>query len=166
MNLPKRKLNRLSNYDYSQPGSYFITVCTKDRKEILSVIEEPSVGNAVLGIPLVRLSKYGMITEKIILQMQNFYSGVNIDKYVIMPNHIHLIVTITDDGVPGTAHPTVSGFIGTLKRFVNKEAGKNIWQSSFYDHIIRDENDYQIRWEYIKDNPAKWFDDELYKNKI
>ncbi len=88
---------------------------------------------------------------------------MKIDKYVIMPNHIHLIIRIEkNDGVPRTAHPTVSRFVGTMKRFINQQLGENIWQKSFYDHIIRDENDYKTKWEYIENNPNRWAEDELY----
>ena len=94
--------------------------------------------------------------------MQNFYENINIDCFVIMPNHLHLIISINDSGVPRTAHPTVSRFIGTMKRFINKDIGENIWQKSFYDHIIRDDEDYSIKRKYIDENPLKWHDDELF----
>ena len=81
-----------------------------------------------------------------------------------MPNHIHLIIQIGVDGVPGTAHPTVSRFIGLMKRYINKEIENNIWQKSFYDHIIRNEEDYQRICQYIDENPIKWEEDELYSN--
>ena len=206
MELQKRKPNRLKNYDYSQNGAYFITICTNKRKCILSTIDNDKsnqndistntvsstnipnasknpvgnavlgvpqtnakndistnpVGNAVLGVPNVKLTHYGKATEKIILQMQNFYENINIDCFVIMPNHLHLIISINDSGVPRTAHPTVSRFIGTMKRFINKDIGENIWQKSFYDHIIRDDEDYSIKRKYIDENPLKWHDDELF----
>lgn len=166
MELQKRKPNRLKNYDYGQCGAYFITVCTKNRQPILSKISQ-TVGNAVLGIPKTELYKYGQITERIILQMQDFYSNIHIDYFVIMPNHLHLILSIKEsNGAPRTAHPTVSSFIGTLKRFINREIGKNIWQTSFYDHIIRDDTDYITKAQYIQDNPAKWLDDELFTESI
>lgn len=164
MELQTRKPNRLKDYDYSQDGAYFITICTKDRKEILSEIQPTDVGNAVLGIPFVELTEYGKITEKIILQMQDFYDYMRIEKFVIMPNHIHLIITIGIDGVPRTAHPTISRFIGLMKRYINKEIGENIWQKSFHDHIIRDDIDYQNIWQYIDENPTKWTEDKYNTN--
>ena len=80
-----------------------------------------------------------------------------------MPDHIHLIVTV-NSGQSGTPAPTrdinknseISKFVSTLKRFCNKEYGENIWQRSYYDHIIRDQNDYNEVWEYIENNPKKW----------
>lgn len=151
MDLPQRKQNRLQGYDYSQNGTYFITICTKDSKCILSTV---SVGNAVPGVPQNDLSQYGKTTEKVILQMKNFYDDIYIDKYVIMPNHLHLIMVI--DGVLRTSHPTVSDFIGTMKRLINREIGENIWQKSFYDHVIRDDEDYYTRAHYIEENPLRW----------
>lgn len=136
-----------------------------NRECILSKIVNPTtVGNAVPGIPVVEFLECGEITEKIILQMCNYYDYMRIDKYVIMPNHIHLIIQIGVDGVPRTAHPTVSRFIGLMKRYINKEIENNIWQKSFYDHIIRNEEDYQRICQYIDENPIKWEEDELYSN--
>ena len=169
MELKQRKPNRLKNYDYGQNGQYFVTICVDEKLPITKILSkvEP-VGNAVPGVPKksqnhavpgdakIILSNYGIITEKIILRMKDFYDCIKIDKYVIMPNHIHLLITIDDSGAPGTVHPTLSQFIGTMKRMINKEIGVKIWQKSFHDHIIRDDNDYMVRWKYIDDNPAKW----------
>lgn len=96
--------------------------------------------------------------------MQNFYNYMKIDKFVIMPNHIHLIIQIGVDSVPRTAHPTISRFIGLMKRYINKEIGENIWQKSFHDHIIRDDIDYQNIWQYIDENPIKWAEDKYNTN--
>ena len=154
MILPQRKNNRLGKYDYSQNGAYFITRCVKDRKEILSEI----VGAGVLDCPKIRLLYHGEIADKYIKQMGGFYDNISIDKYVIMPDHIHLILTVKN-GRSGTPAPTgdknssVTEFVGTFKRFCNKEYGENIWQRSYYDHIIRSQNDYNEIWEYIENNP-------------
>ncbi|MBO7288664.1 MAG: hypothetical protein J6V03_01565, partial [Clostridia bacterium] len=82
--LSKRKPVRLKEYDYSTPGAYFVTVCTKDRIELLSSI---SVGDGVLDVPQNILSEQGRIADKHINQMNNFYKNLSVDKYVIMPNH-------------------------------------------------------------------------------
>ena len=77
-----------------------------------------------------------------------------------MPDHIHLLLFIDNfNGASRTSRPThslLSRTISGFKRLCNKEIGENIWQSSFYDHIIRDEKDYKVRWQYIEDNPAAW----------
>ena len=90
-----------------------------------------------------------------------------VDKYVIMPNHIHFILMVTDseNGPPGRSVPTnntVSNFVGTFKRFCNKEYGENIWQARFNDHIIRNHDDYEEHIKYIYENPKLWYYDELY----
>ena len=171
---PRRKPNRLNGYDYSRGGAYFITVCTKDRKEILWSTD---VGDGVLDVPLecaydignVHLSGYGEIIKKHINNMNKTYSDVQIIQYVIMPNHIHFIIQIkTDvlrqDGTSRTPSPTnavIPQTISTLKRFVNKELGFNIFQRSYHDRIIRNEKEYHVISEYIKNNPSHWEQDSL-----
>ena len=164
MELPKRKRTRLKGYDYSTPGAYFITICAKDRKELLSEI---IVGDGVLDVPQNILSDYGKIADKYINQLNNFYNHLSVDKYVIMPNHIHFILSITDlsNGTSRTPSPTnseIAKFISTFKRFCNKEYGENIWQRSSNDHIIRGEKDYQKIWEYIDTNVLRWEKDCFY----
>ena len=162
--LPKRKDIRLKNYDYSFPGAYFVTICTENRRKILSQI----VGVDVLGDPNnVELLPYGKIAEKYINQLNDFYNNINVEQYVIMPNHIHIILLVSENGSPRTSTPTrqtsvVSHFISTFKRFCNKEYGQNIWQRGFYDHIIRNREDYEEHMKYIYENPTRWYYDELY----
>jgi REP element-mobilizing transposase RayT len=178
--LPIRKKNRLQHYDYSSCGAYFITVCTDKRQPTLSRI----VGDDVLGVPFptkdiscsVELLPCGEIVNKYINQLDNFYDNIQIDRYVIMPNHIHLMLFVfplpevesdTESGTPRTSSPTrkvvsVSQFVETLKRFCNKEYGKNIWQRNFHDHIIRNQKDYEEHINYIYYNPVRWHLDELY----
>ncbi len=150
---------RLKNYDYSAAGAYFVTVCSKDKAHIFGQV---SVGRDDLGAPSTELTAIGKLVEKYILSVNEAYEDVSVDKYVVMPNHIHLLLTICAHGAPGSSRPTVSQVITAIKRFTNKETGLKLWQSSFYDHIIRDENDYFTRWNYIDTNPAKWVDDEYY----
>ncbi|MBP3441852.1 MAG: transposase [Clostridia bacterium] len=156
--LPERKINRLKNYNYNTPGSYFITICTENKAEILS---EMLVGTGVLDRPKNVLTEYGKIADKQLKRMSDFYSNISVDKYVIMPNHIHLLLTIRNvpDGPSGTPVPTnsiLARFISTFKRFCNKEYGRNIWQRGLYDHIIRNEEDYIETLSYIENNSLKW----------
>ena len=159
--LPRRKTNRLCDYDYSQNGAYFITVCTQDRKKRLSNI---TVGTPVPGCPqepLMELLYHGRIAEKYIQQMDAFYSHISVDRYVIIPDHIHFLLTFHEaDGHPGRGVPTrtsvIARFVGTFKRFCNKEYGMDIWQSRYYDHVIRNQQDYDEIWQYIEDKPRKW----------
>ncbi len=161
--LPKRKPTRLSSYDYNQNGAYFITICVKNRKRILSKI---NVGTGVLDCPRMHLLKHGIVADKYVNQLNDFYDNISVDKYVIMPDHIHLLISILN-GQSGTPVPTrnvradsknsvIAKFVSTFKRFCNKEYGENIWQSRYYDHIIRGEQDYREVWEYIENNPIKW----------
>ena len=179
--LPERKPTRLGHFDYNTVGAYFITICTQDRQSILSRIvggDVPDcptsaatdpVGGDVLDAPKhVELLPHGKIADKYINQLNNFYDNIKIDRYVIMPNHIHMMLLVLGDGASRTSPPTtkqhsaVSQFISTFKRFCNKEYGQNIWQRHFYDHVIRDRKDYAARIKYIQENPVRWYYDELY----
>ena len=150
MELPKRKQNRLGNYDYSQNGAYFITICTKDRKPILSKI--------IVGANSVRpqLKEYGIIVEKAIKCIPVQYPMISVDKYVIMPDHIHILLQIhlKVGGRPMVA-PTIERVVKQMKGYVSKQTGEPIFQRSFYDHIIRNQKDYDETWEYIENNPKK-----------
>ncbi len=168
MELPQRKNNRLKNYDYSENGAYFITVCIKDRKNLLGNI----VGDDALDSPKIILSKIGVIAEQELLKIEAYYNNVKIDKYVIMPNHIHLIIKITERINPfPTKKYDISNVIGKYKAAVTRNVGnafmhsekEQLWQASFHDHIIRNEQDYLEIWNYIDTNPLKWKEDKLYK---
>ena len=162
MELPQRKQNRLTNYDYSQNGAYFITICTQNRENILSQI---SVGTGLPDCPQIQLLTHGEIADKYIRQMDAFYNYLSVDKYVIMPDHIHLLITVNGQSrmpVPtqetgiDNRNSTVSKFVSTFKRFCNREYGENIWQGRYYDHVIRNQQDYDEIWQYIENNPLKW----------
>ena len=181
---PIRKPTRLKTFDYSTSAAYFLTICTSERRKVLSQI----VGDDVLGVPKnhtsriadrniplvpknVKLLPYGEIANKYIIQLNHFYENIHVDTYVIMPNHIHILLWIGKCGSPGTSTPTrqtstVSHFVSTFKRFCNKEYGRNIWQRGFYDHIIRCNEDCDEIKKYIYENPLKWYYDELYSGDI
>ena len=154
--MQNRKPNRLSGYDYSGRGAYFVTLCSLDRTCIFSQI----VGGGVLDAPEVQLTQYGQIVEKQIAEMNRVYQSVLAEKYVVMPNHVHiLLIFCGEEGSSRTPTPTnslLARYVSTLKRMTNKTAGKQLWQRGYHDHIIRDEDDYRVRWKYIDENPAKW----------
>ena len=159
MELPKRKPNRLTEYDYSTPNAYFITVCTQDRKnlfwtDVRAAIEYPE------NIPLTNL---GMMVKQVIYDITRHYPAITVDHAVVMPNHIHLLLQInTDiDGRPMAA-PTISTVINQMKGVISKKAGFSVWQKGFYDHVIRNDNDYRDIWNYIEGDPGKWAEDKLY----
>lgn len=160
--LPKRRSLRLPNYDYSANGTYFVTVCTEGKQCILGSV----VGGGVLDAPYVQLSKYGISAEQTLLEMSTFYADITIETYVIMPNHVHFVITVSACSGPSrTPAPTnarLPAFISTWKRFTNKKAGFPLWQRGYYDRIIRNEADYLRIWQYIDQNPAHWAEDEYY----
>ena len=120
-----------------------------------------------LDVPKTVLTEYGKIADNQLKTMSSFYEDIAIDKYVIMPNHIHLLISINDSGTGSSGTPTptnekIAMFVSTFKRFCNKQIGGNIWQRSYYDHIIRDDRDYRTRWKYIDENPIRWINDKYY----
>ncbi len=124
MERPVRKVNRLCEYDYSTNGAYFITICTQDRKKILSKIV---VGTPVPGCPtppLLELLWHGRIADKYIQQMHAFYDHISIDKYAIMPDHIHLLITLHEPGGhPRTGVPTSKLQTASFRDFGKKGCG-------------------------------------------
>ena len=158
MDRPRRKQIRLPNYDYSTPGACFVTICTQVRR---CIVEEQ-----IQAIPA-------------------RYPAIGIEKYVIMPNHVHLLVSIRDHSGGASPSPTVgpeassSGgdvlpslfdVVRVLKSLTTRMArpflGENpLWQRSYHEHVIRNEDDYRQIWEYIDTNPAKWAEDRYYKGK-
>ena len=161
-NYPQRKPLRLKGYDYSLPGSYFLTICTKDRRPILSRISGFDGG----GLPEHTLSVWGKTVDACIKEIPAHYTGVVLEKYVVMPNHIHILLTLPDieDGAPGSSRPTelIPKIVSALKRLTNRSAGIDLWQSSYMDHVIRDDADFQNHWNYIEHNPFRWAEDEYY----
>ena len=171
--LPKRKELRIKQHDYSSTGAYFVTICVKDRKPILSaLIQSVGVGahddpqNAAVSSaePQIRLTAVGRIVEKNLLSSENI-PGVKIDRYVIMPDHIHAIIFLDSeqyikrkDGSSRAPTPTnemLPHVISTFKRFCAKEIGNNVFQRGSIEHIVRDKEDYETRASYISANPAR-----------
>ena len=151
--LPKRKEIRIKDYDYSSTGAYFITICTANREEIFW----NGVGADIIRPQNVPLSTVGKIVEQGILQMAQHYENVAVDKYCVMPDHIHFILRIESDiGGRIISAPTVSTVVGSMKRWVSRQIGRPIWQKSFYDHGIRNQQDYDEIWQYIEHNPLKY----------
>lgn len=153
--------NRLKDFDYNTDGAYFITICTKDRKCILSTI----VGEGLCALPQNILTPIGKEIEKSIQYINNNYNNVFIDKYVVMPNHVH-IVLIINHGAGGLGDPPLQNIIGQFKSFTTKQYGKQLWQRSYHDHIIRDEKDYLNIWEYVNNNALKWQQDKYFTGEI
>ena len=150
--LPQRKRLRLKNFDYSTPGAYFITICTHNRKCTLS-----RVVGAIHESPEIELTDYGKITDETIRNIPERYKAT-VDRYVIMPDHIHVIIFLDPDKyikrkdgsskAPTPTNEMLPHIISTFKRFCNKEIGKNIFQRGYIEHIVRDRNDYETRKRY------------------
>jgi len=157
-----RKTVRLQEYNYNTPGVYFLTLCTENRRCILSRV----VGTGVLDGPKIELLPMGAIADKYLRQLNDFYENLSVESYVIMPNHMHILLQVKEGPsrtpVPTLQSSTVSQFVSTFKRFCNKEYGKNIWQRGSYDHIIRDQADFDQHMKYIYENPFGWLKDEYY----
>ncbi len=162
MDRPVRKNIRLKNYDYSAPGAYFVTVCTKDKRCILSTIRRGDP----CGRPDHPLTRYGSIVEQCLKDTEALY-GIQLELHVIMPNHIHFICRIDERRATARVAPTLGRIVGALKSLSAnrcREAGLDgsLWQRSYYDHVIRNEDDYRQIAEYIETNPAKWSEDEFH----
>ena len=160
--LPERKDLRLKGFDYSKTGTYFLTICTQNRKNILSTI----VGE---GFPLPQLTSYGEIVDGWIQRIPQKYPEASIDCYVIMPNHIHILLSLVKNDGRGNPSPTADTVIGWLKYQSTKEinllrgtSGDKVFQRSFFDHVVRNRDDYSEICRYIYENPMRWRCDKLY----
>ena len=189
---PTRKPNRLKGYDYSHAGAYFLTICTKDRKNLFA--------DFIVGANCVRpltLTKIGEVVEEETSLLGSIYPNVKLDAFVIMPNHVHMILVIYDDtnsagngrtqcapteraaaesgrgkrecaasesgsGKRENTDISVSRVIKQWKGIISKKIGFSPWQKSFHDHIVRNEQDYIRIAEYIENNPYTWEKDCFY----
>ena len=152
-NHPKRKPIRMKGYDYSTSGAYFITVCAVNREKIFWSDRRGELCSPA-NVPV---SDIGTIVDNEIQKLNTVYDSVCVDKYCIMPDHIHMILTIdTDENGRTQFAPTISRVIKQFKGSITKQIGRPIWQKSFYDHGIRNQQDYDEIWQYIENNPLKY----------
>ena len=142
-----RKHNRLEKYDYSADGLYYITICTAEKACVLGWVQ-PDCS--------VRLSHTGEIVCASLKRLPEMFPGVSLSAYVIMPNHVHMILRLAD------SEKTLSQIINCFKGLVTKQAHRPVWQKPFYDHVIRNETDYDRILSYIRENPKRWADDDYY----
>ena len=178
--LPKRKPTRLKNFDYSSAGAYFVTICIRDRMNILSEIVKTDLtatdktnGLAVgegLAPPeiTVKLKPCGEVVKEQLQLIEARFPSVTIEDYVIMPDHIHAVIFLHEKAGGASPSPTnkmLPHIVSTFKRFCNKEIGNNIFQRGYIEHIIRDRGDYETRAKYIYENPIRCYYDELYTEK-
>ncbi len=152
-----RKLPRLSGYDDAQSGYYFVTLCTHDKQYLFGSI-------CALGM---KLNDCGMIAQSELLRIPEHFDHVLVDAHIIMPNHIHCILAVSQEKERSRPFPTLSNVIGLYKSGVSKQIRlsypqKIVWQKSFYDRILRDDIAYTESLRYIEENPLKWALDEFY----
>ncbi len=147
---PKRKFVRLRNYDYSQNGAYFITICTIDKKYLIDS------------------DKIRAIIQETWDNLPKHYPEVILDEFVIMPNHIHGIIIINNNfynfvGAGLRPARKLSEIVKSFKSFSSREInkllstpGQSFWQRNYYEHVIRNEQDLHETRTYIRENPIKW----------
>ena len=163
-----RRSIRLRGYDYAQPGAYFVTICTQGRECLFGDIVNGEMG----------LTAYGRVVRESWYYLPNHYGYVELDEFVIMPNHVHVIITITGDtgvavGAGLKPAPTMSakphglpeivrGFKTFSSRRINQmraKPGQPVWQRNYHEHVIRGERDLDHIRQYIRDNPTQWAED-------
>lgn len=172
---PVRKGNRLPGYDYSQAGFYFVTICAYQRTAYFWDASTPVGADSIRpdGLPL---SPTGQIVREAICAIPQHYPTLALEKYVVMPNHVHLLLRICEEDGRILSAPTedraafrtkaLPVIIGQMKRAASKRAAFPIWQKGYHDHIIRDEPHYLRIWQYIDTNPAKWSEDRYYAEEM
>lgn len=170
-----QRSTRLKAYDYSNPNWYYVTICTYDRKHLFGEVKNSKM----------ILNEYGKIVEEEWLKTKKLRKNIDLDYYIIMPNHFHgiLIIECRDTACcvptkanenrrfremqPGSLSVIMRSFKSAVTKRINdlrKTPSKEVWQKGFYEHIIRNERDlYKIR-KYIELNPLQWEIDEYYSD--
>ena len=164
-----RQSIRLRGYDYSQSGAYFVTICTQNKKCFFGGITNEKM----------LLNDSGRMINMIWNELPSNYSGVNVDEFQIMPNHVHGIIILDNrqprwhNGQPQGVAPTAAGLSlpDVIHRFKSLTTARyrhgvkqkqwppfpgKLWQRNYYEHIVRDENELNDIRRYIMDNPKKW----------
>ena len=144
-----RKSARIPKYDYSRNNYYFVTICTDHRRCIFGETDH--------------LNWMGKIVQEEILKIPSHYTSVFIDKYVVMPNHIHMILVLEDDS-PNLNQIIAQYKSGVTRRIREQKSNILVWQRSYHDHVIRDQKGYENIWNYIEGNPMNWNKDCFYVN--
>ncbi len=156
----KRKRPRLANYDYRSAGAYFVTICTQDRKRVLSRIVGRGLAPAETNG--IEYTYDGTVAEKQLLLLEDRYPCLTVDRYVIMPDHIHAIMVLNGETAGASPRPTIMDIVCAFKSLTTRECKKNgfvgkMFQTSFFEHIIRDREDYEEIVKYIYENPIRWY---------
>jgi REP element-mobilizing transposase RayT len=166
---PPRKSTRLQGYDYAQNGAYFVTLCTQNRLCLFGEIETDEMRPNDSGHMILRWWN----------ELQTKFPNIELDSFVLMPNHVHGIIFLFDGttvsgahaGAPLQNHPldnimqwfktmTTNAYIRGVKEQGWEAFLGKLWQRSFHDHIIRNEDDLNTHRQYILSNPAQWASDD------
>jgi putative transposase len=156
---PRRRSLRLQAYDYAQAGAYFVMVCTQNRTCLFGEVTDGAM----------RLNSAGELAATVWNSMVERFPDIELDMFVVMPNHLHGIIVLSDSGRAATrAAPTVGDVVGAFKslftlRFIEGVKSKRwpafdrrVWQRNYYEHVIRDERDLARVRRYIDENPLRW----------
>ena len=143
----KRQRMRFAGYDYSRAGAYFVTVCALDRKCLFGASESDELRSTVIG----------QIVASCWIEIPKHFPNAALDEFVVTPNHLHGIVLL--DVGAGHARP-LPVITGPFKSAVSRQAGFSVWQRSYWDHIIRSEDELNQARRYIPDNPSRWSTDK------
>ena len=192
--LPRRKTIRLQNYDYSQNGAYFVTICTAYKRPLFGVVRRGDPFGRPPVPAYVELSETGRIVESYLTEIPSHYPDVHLASYVIMPDHIHMILVLTQTqsqwagqcpapteesdlscrrgGTPGPpatiekpappcrrggtpGPPALPKIINAFKSLTTRKAGTSLWQRGYYEHILRNQQDFDEAAGYIAGNPVR-----------
>ena len=192
--LPRRKTIRLQNYDYSQNGAYFVTICTAHKRPLFGVVRRGDPCGRPPVPVYVELSEIGRIVESYLTEIPSHYPDVHLASYVIMPDHIHMILVLTQNqperagqcpapteesdlscrrggtpGPPATTEkpvppcrrggtpgpPALPKIINAFKSLTTRKAGCSLWQRGYYEHILRNQQDFDEAAGYIAGNPVR-----------
>lgn len=139
---PKRKSPRLHAYDYATAGAYFVTVCVRNRACRLGLVEADEM----------KLGRLGRVVEECWLEIPLHFPAVALDAFVVMPNHIHGILWLSRAGHAPPLHRVV----GSFKSAASRATGHSLWQRSFYDRVVRNDEELRALREYVEENPLRW----------
>jgi putative transposase len=150
----RRRSLRLQEYDYSQAGAYFVTICVQGRECLLGEIVEGEM----------QLNNYGKIARDCWHDLPHHYVNIELDAFVVMSNHMHGIIVLVGAGLrPAPTNPPLSKIIRAFKSFSSRKinelrntTGSPVWQRGYYEHIIRDDKSLNRIREYIVNNPLRW----------
>jgi REP element-mobilizing transposase RayT len=162
--LPVRRTTRRKDFDYSSAAIYFVTICTQNRRNLFGAIENARM----------QPNRFGRLVQEAWFELPDHYARLTLDVFTLMPNHVHGVLALTDPVGAGLRparaanHHGLSEIVGVFKSFSSRRIAEldnslrgKIWQRSFYDHIIRNEQDLRNVRRYIFHNPARWeFDRE------